>query len=305
MIGFTAEQSLWGSLSSDSSAASKALGATLMNEKRSQILSSRRWRFLEKTKTLSTVASQQAYDYPSDLSWLASLTVAIGTTKYTPTEIKSREEWDVLNQSTGVTSDIPQFFFLTNTQIEFYPIPSSSTSNAITFKYGRKQKDLSIVDYTTGTITSIANGASAVIGSSTVWTDKMAGRFIRFTDSDTTNTGDGEWYEIASVGSATTLTLDMLYNGTAITAGSAAYTIAQVSLFPEAYQMLPLYSALVIYFTSIKPDQTKSKLYNDMYVNLFSEMEASEAGKSSNPVLNRGIYERQPLNQNNYPMSIG
>ena len=68
--------------------------------------------------------------------------------------------------------------------------------------------------------------------------------------------------------------------------------------------MLPLYGALVIYFTSIKPDTTKSKLYNDLYVNLFTDMEGSEAGKSSNPVLNRGIYERQPLNSNNYPQNV-
>ena len=304
MIGFTQEQSLWGSLSSDASPGSKALGATLCNEKRRQLLSSRRWKFMEKTKTLSTVASQQAYDLPSDFSWLSGVTVTISSTKHTPTEIKSREEWDILNQSTSVTSDIPQYFFLTNTQIEFYPIPSSSTSNAITFQYGRKQKDLSVIDYATGTITSIANGASAVVGGSTVWTDKMAGRFIRFTDSDTTNTGDGEWYEIASVASNTALTLDLLYGGTSIAAGTAPYTIAQVSLLPEAYQMLPLYGALVIYFTSIKPDTTKSKLYNDLYVNLFTDMEGSEAGKSSNPVLNRGIYERQPLNSNNYPQNV-
>lgn len=304
MISFTQEQSLWGSLSDDASSTSKALGAILCNEKRREILSSRRWRFLEKTKTLSTVASQQAYDLPSDLAWLSNVTVTISSTRYTPKEIKSREEWDILNQSTSVTSDTPEYFFLTNSTIEFYPIPSSSTSNAITFKYGRKQKDLSIADYTTGGILTMVNGSSAVVGTGTTFTESMVGRWLRITESDTANKGDGEWYEIAGYTSATAITLDLLYNGTAITAGNAAYTIGQVSLLPESYQMLPLYAGLVIYFTSIKPDQVKSKLYNDLYVNTFAQMESSESGKSSNPVLNHGIYEKMPVNPNNYPPAV-
>lgn len=304
MLSYSGERTIYGQLSADSSATNLTMGSLLMNEMRRQILSSRRWKFLEKTKTLSTVASQQAYDLPSDLAWLSGLTVTIGTTKYRPVEIHSREEWDKINQSTSVTSDIPEYFYLTNTTLEFYPKPSSSTSNAITFKYGRKQKDLSVADYTTGTITSIANGASAVIGATTVWTVKMANRWIRFTDSDTANTGDGEWYEIASVESGTTLTLDALYGGISIAAGTAAYTIAQVSLLPEAYHFLPLYKALVHYFTSVKPDQTKSKLYNDMYVNLFADMEANEAGKSSSNVLNRGIWETPQKNINNFPPAV-
>lgn len=299
MISFTQEQSIWGSLSGDNSAASKALGAIFCNESRRQILSSKRWKFLEKEKTLSTVAGQQSYDMPSDLSYLKGLSVMIGTTQYNPTEVRSLDQWGQITQSTAVQSDIPQYFFIFSNQISFFPTPSSSTSNAITFTYGRKQKDLSIADYTTGTITSITNGASAVVGSSTVWTEKMANRWIRFTDSDTANTGDGEWYEIASVESATTLTLDALYGGTSISAGTATYTIGQVSLFPEAFQMLPLYKGLVHYFTSIKPDTTKSKLYNDMLVNGLADMQATDS-KSSNPVLRSGLEECPMPNPNNY-----
>lgn len=299
MISFTQEQSLWGSLSGDSSAGSKALGATLCNESRRQILSSRKWKFLEKEKTLSTVAAQQSYDLPSDLWWLIGVSITIGTTQYNPVEVKSLDQWGKITQSTAVQSDIPQYFFIFGNQISFFPTPSSSTANAITFSYGRKQKDLSIADYTTGTITSIANGASAVVGSGTTWTTKMANRWIRFTDSDTANTGDGEWYEIASVESTTGLTLDLLYNGTSISAGTAAYTIGQCSLFPEAFQMLPLYKGLVHYFTSIKPDTTKSKLYNDMLVNGMADMEQADS-KSSNNVLRSGLGEEEYPNPNNF-----
>lgn len=299
MISYSGEQVLWGQLSGDSSAGSLALGAILCNESRRQILASRKWKFLEKEKPLSTVAGQQSYDLPSDLGWLIGLSVTIGTTQYNPTEIKSLDQWGKITQSTAVRSDIPQYFFIFGNHVELFPTPSTSISNAITFAYGRKQKNLSIADYTTGTITSIANGASAVVGSGTTWTTKMTGRWIRFTDSDTENTGDGEWYEIASVESATALTLDYLYNGTSISAGTAAYSIAQVSLFPEPFQMLPLYKGLVHYFTSIKPDATKSKLYNDMLVNGIADMEQADA-KSSNYVLKGGLCEDEIPNPNNY-----
>lgn len=299
MISFSQEQILWGQLSGDSSVASKALGATLCNEARRQILSSKRWKFSEKEKTLSTVAGQQSYDLPSDFLYLDGLSITIGTTQYNPTEIKSLDQWGRITQSTAVQSDIPQYFFIFANTVSFFPTPSSSTSNAITFSYGRRAKDLSLADYTTGSIVSIANGASSVIGTGTTWTDKMAGRWIKITDSDTANTGDGEWYEIASIDSATTLTLDLLYSGTSISAGTAPYTIGQCSFFPEAFQMLPLYKGLVTYFTSIKPDTTKSKLYNDMLVNGMADMQSSDS-KSSNPVLSTGLDDCEMPNPNNY-----
>lgn len=304
MISFSSEQLLYGQLSDDSSPANLLLGKTLCNETRRQILSSRPWGFLRKSYTFSTVASQQAYSFPSDFNWLDSLTVTISTTKYSPIEVTSLEQWNRLNMSTAVKSDIPQYYFLTNQGVELYPVPSSSISNAVTIQYGRKQKDLSLADYVTGSILTAVNGNQTITGTGTTFTASMIGRFLRITESDTANQGDGEWYEIAGYTSATVITLDSLYAGTAITAGSAPYVIGQVSLFPEAYQMIPIYKALVHYFTSVKPDQLKAKLYNDMYTNLLSEMESNDAGKSSSQVLNRGIYENAPPNINNYPVGV-
>ena len=300
MYSFTTQRTLYGNLSNDASAVNLTLGDILMNDSLRQILSGRRWKFLEKTKTLSTVASQQAYVLPSDFLWLDGLRVTIGTTVYRPIEIHSREQWDRINMFSG-TSDIPQYFFIFNGSLQLFPTPASSTANAITFVYVRRQKDLSVADYTTGNILTATNGSAAIVGTGTTFTAAMVGRWLRITDSDTANKGDGEWYQIASYTSATAITLETLYNGTSISSGTAAYAIGQVSLLPEAFQALPVYKALVHYFTSVKPDQLKSKLYNDMYVNLFSDMEASEAGKSNNNVLNRGIYYAPMENPNNFP----
>lgn len=71
--------------------------------------------------------------------------------------------------------------------------------------------------------------AGTVAGTGTAWTAAMAGRFIRITDADAANKGDGNWYEISSVASGTSMTLLQGYQGTSIAAGNAAYVIGHPS----------------------------------------------------------------------------
>lgn len=261
-LSYTARRNLCGKMCGDSSAANLVILDTLLNEADREICTMKPWSFREKSGTITTVASQQFYDIPGRFAKLITGTVTIGSTRWTPQECKTREDWDRLNQATNVTSDIPQYFFLYDGQIGFYPKPSSS-GNTITYNYLVTSKDLSIADYTAGTITSIANGATTVTGSGTSWTSKMAGRFIRFTDSDTANTGDGYWYEISSVTSATVLELKSPYDGDSISAGTAAYTIAQLPIIPENFQMVPIHRALEQYFKYIKPEPERAKAAAD------------------------------------------
>jgi hypothetical protein len=71
--------------------------------------------------------------------------------------------------------------------------------------------------YSTGTVT-VSNGSVAVTGSGTTWTSAMLGRQFRASSL-------GEFYEIASVESATSLSLRYAYGGN--TASGAAYSIFQ------------------------------------------------------------------------------
>lgn len=297
MLSYTGGRLRFGQIVNDSTAATLTIADALINDATKALLSSSEWYFMEKTKTLSTVSNQQGYDLPSDLGNIVSLTVTNGSFTYTPILITDRREWDVLN-TVAVYSDIPQYYFIFGNQVKIYPIPSSSTSNAITYIYHKIFKDLSIADYTTGTITSIANGASAVVGSGTTWTTKMAGRFIRFTDSDTANTGDGYWYEIASIDSTTTLTLDLLYNGTSIAVGTATYAIGQISHIPEEFQILPIYKAAQIYYTSIKPESDRAKLYETLYNDGLVDMTRMYSSRSTSPVITSTDVEMK--NPNNF-----
>lgn len=296
MFTHTSRRNLYGKLCNDSSSANLTTGDSLMNAFEKKI--AKKYNFLEASRYSSTVADQQFYGLPNDFGRFKNITVTIGTTKYSPTLITSREQWDSINASTSVTSDTPQYCYIFNKQIGFYPKPSSATSNAIYLQYHKNLKDLSVADYTTGTITSIANGARTVTGSGTTWTAKMAGMWIQFTDSVTANTGDGEWYEIESVEDADSLTLVNPYQGISIAAGTATYTIGQVSYLPEDIQLLPVFESLEVFFSSIKPDTAKAVFYKTKAKELNDTAMENYGSTSLSPVCSKD--ETRMENPNNY-----
>jgi len=305
MLSYTQRRNLFGDLCGDSSSDVLTLGDTLMNEADRMIVNDKRFNFREASKTLSTVASQQAYKLPYNFDTMMTLTVTIDTTQYTPQEITSRHQWNILNQSTDVESDIPSHYFIdyVNRKVEIYPIPSSANINAIELIYNRNYKDLTVADYTTGTIVTATNGDETIVGSSTVWTAKMADRWIRLTDSNTANTGDGYWYEIDSITDATNLELKDTYQGISIVAGSGDYTLAQVSLIPESYQMLPIYYSLNIFFTSVQPEASRADRYSVLYERGMEKLREDNLSKSTNPVVS-DIDGFDMENPNLYPNNV-
>ena len=169
----------------------------------------------------------------------------------------------------------------------------------VTINARKVAKDLSIADYTTGNIDVVTNGSTAITGAGTpAWTTPMAGRWIKITPSNTAaSSGDGYWYEIEAVTSSTTLILRKPYGGTSLTTGAAAaYSIGEASLIPEPHDMLPVYDALNIYFTSVDPNAGKAKLYGDMFKEGYAQMFRDFSSKS-NVVIDDGNKWR-PINPN-------
>ena len=298
MNSYTTLRDLYGSLTNNTSTDNLALGDILINDNTRLICESRPWYFLEKTKTASTVASQQGYNLPFDYRKMIDVTVTIGTFKYTPKECPSREYWDYLNSSTSVESDTPMYYFIFNGQLNFYPTPSSSTSNAITYSYIRGFKNMSIADYTTGTVDAVSG--TTVTGSGTTWASPMAGRYLRITPTNVAATsGDGIWYEISTVGSTTSITLTNSYNGTTLTsAAGAAYTIGDMSILPEAYQVLPVYRACEFYFSTKTEDLNRAQYFKRLYDEGMAGMISFYGRKTSNVVIGSTDFPLQ--NPNNF-----
>lgn len=232
---------------------------------------------------------------PQYVDRLSTPYVTVGSYNYTPRECPDRATWDRLNLVT-IASDIPLWWYTFDGKFGLFPRPASK--NLITLNSKRLQKDLTVADYTTGTITTTAG--NIITGSGTTWTSQMAGRWLQIGDGNAVGLGDGYWYKILSVASTTSLVLEKAYAGTAIATGSATYTIAQVSNLPEQYQDLPIYGALRTYYTSVDPDESKATLYGGMYTAMYQTMEEDYTVKNQSCVIDSGENRYVMENPNNY-----
>lgn len=219
------------------------------------------------TVDISTVGVQ-SYPIPATVSKIKNNTITVGQLVYTPAPVQSIQEWTLLN-ALPYTSDIPNYFFIYNNQVQFWPIPSTSR-NVITFNYKERVPELSIADYSTGTLSGLTNGSNIITGVSTAW--NSTGAFPLNTDLTFLNlyikitppSGDGIWYPIQQFNSNTELVLlTPLQNVPSATA--ASYTIGQMPLLQEDFHDMIVYGALMTYYSSIVNDDNRYKKYKDMY----------------------------------------
>lgn len=279
-LSYTEGRNLFGTLTSNDESANLTLGDQLMGIGLSKVYGRRDWSFLEVTETLAT-ETDNVHEVPNSISKLKSVTVLVGTTRYSPRLAASRQQFDAL-QISASTSDAPEYWYPFASTVSFFPAPATAAGGTISFHGRRRGKRLSIADYTTGTAT-VTNGATTVTGSGTTWTAAMAGRWIRITETSTAGaSGDHEWYEISSVASATSLTLKKPYLGTTVSSGTA-YTIGQMSFLPDDYQALPLWFALREYYSTIQPDANRATLYRDRFDQEFGELEEGWLSKTMDP----------------------
>jgi len=217
---------------------------------------------------------------------------------YVVNEFPGEEEtWIELNSDSGsAESDYPQYFFLKRDTIEYYPTPASS-DNVITLRVKRLPRELSQDDYTTGSIKTMVNGSTAVVGNTGVnWTTPsiaMDGRFFKINN-------DNYWYEIASITDATNLVLNREYGGTAITAGTANYTIGEGSLLPYKFSEIPTFYALYIYYL-----QKKNKDLATVYKKRWEEsLQGLKSHSASNTVSGVIQEEIDVIDPNDYPLGL-
>jgi len=278
MLTYTSGRNLFGSLTNNSSSANLTLGDTLVNQAYRQICAVRPWYWLEGTNTATTVADQQAYALPYDYDKLIDVYQTVGAYKYIPREIVSQDDWDRLNQQADYESNYPIYWHIFNGELNFWPIPSTA-SQTITYNYRKNVVDLSIADYTTGTVATA--GTTTVTGSGTSWNSSMIGKYLQITPAATAATnGNGFWYKISAVASTTSLTLAKAYTGSNVT--GAAYTIGQVAALPEAFQDAPIYKAAEIYFTTIEPEPDRAQMFRQMYLEKYQGL-VDDSKKSVNP----------------------
>lgn len=259
MKSFQTLTSLATNLTNNTSTANTALMGQLINDQHRYLLL--KYFNNESTYTDTTVAQQQFYKLPPNYSKLKTLTITIGVLKWTPTEILTREEWDKLNVF-PYYADIPSNYFIYDGKIGIWPIPATS-GNTITENYKIRVPDLSLDDYTTGTVSVAANGTAVTSAGATfpvtVSTNNES-RWIRFSPP----TGDNLWYRIENIPTTSTITLYSPYYGTTAVSGGN-FTIGQMPLLLEDFQDMLVYGALTVYFSSIVDDDGKYKKFKAIY----------------------------------------
>lgn len=247
----------------------------------------RDWPFLHKLRTLTTTASTQFKPLPFDIEQVESVFVTVSSIRYTPKLLHSREDWDLINRN-SYNSDIPEYAFVYNGELGLWPTPATS-GNTVSVNGKVRVADLSIADYTTGTVDTATNGDETITGSGTTWTKPMVGRWLRITESDVVaSSGDHVWYEIASRTSNTELELVRKYNGTSLTTGAAAaYIIGQMPLLPEAFHDLPVLKAVETYW-DMEGNHEKALTFKRRHDEGLGDMLKQYVSNITDPVLEEG-----------------
>lgn len=247
--------------------------------------------------TAITTVGVQAYPIPATVSKIKNNTITVGQLQYTPAPIQSIQEWTMIN-SLPYTSNIPNYFFIYQNQVMFWPIPSSS-NNVITFNYKARVADLTFADYSTGTLSGLSVGSNAITGVGTTW--NTVGTYPLNTDISFFNlflkidppNGDGIWYPIQRFTSDSALLLaSPLQNAPSSTA--ATYTIGQLPLLHEDFHDMLVFGALEIYFSSIVKDPGQFAQFQRLNAERMELLKDYVGTKSVNVDLGPQVVPRNP-----------
>lgn len=146
----------------DPSQTNQTLGGTFINDSIRTIcnLQGGKLRFLETTMDIQTVANRQVYQIPNKFRKVIDTYVTVGdvdsntNTIYMPEMVFDPTKWKLILAYKLGTNDFPYFAYVQNQELRFQPIPASN-DNTITIRGRLNVRDLSIENYTTGTIVSV------------------------------------------------------------------------------------------------------------------------------------------------------
>lgn len=142
-----------------------------------------------------------------------------------------------------------------------YIFPADTTSRAIFYDYIPVLTPMT--EYTTGTA-SCTNGATAVTGAGTDFDGYITSTDTYYLRFDDDGVGAASvWYQVASAGSDTAITLSTAYAGVTKAAGSS-YTISRISRWPARYDQAMMYGAAM----KMDPEALMSQKWQTIYTSL-------------------------------------
>lgn len=213
----------------------------------------------EDDKTTDLEAGKRSYQVAPDCNFPKTLTIIDGSNEDPLIEVPSEDTWKRM-RSGNVQGKPTHYhykprFGVGAGVIELYPIPSSDDYD-LNMVYEVRDKDLSAAKYFAGTV-ALEQDSPNVVGTTTVFTEAMVGRYLIPT------TGDGLPYRIVEWVNATHITLENGYAGP--DAATASYKIVEIPNLPDDMQIIPCYFALEQHWSS-KGNGAKQKEFKDNWV---------------------------------------
>jgi len=254
--------------------------------------------FIEENGTDLTEVGVDSYPLPDRCIRPKKIYVTVSGIRYPAVFVYNEVDWQRIKYNGSQTKgNFLTHVFIRRNSFEMYPTPSTA-NNTITIIHESSYRFMAQDDYTTGTITTLANDGIVLTGSSSEWDATFAGRQFKINAYPI-------WYPILSYTSATSLTLAKPYQGTAISAGSAAYTIGEFSRLPPSMHILPVYYAVAMYYNT-KKDLTNMATFMGMFdagladgIALYGKRDSSSYIPSQ-----RHIRQGAAIDPNDYPSNL-
>jgi hypothetical protein len=248
MLTFQDQYQLFQQITGDFTPAGLALAKRDINEGCALFLNRLGRKFNKEYLTASTVASQQYYQFPSEVLRISEIRILQGNNYYTPILVTSEAEWNALN-TILTKGNYPSHYYIRGfNEVGLFPMPSTAIANALVISYEPQHVDLTQDDFTTGTLT-VNNGQVAVTNSQAVFTQNMVGRWLQVNDGT-----DGKWYRVGAFISATVLNLENFYEG--ISGAGHTFRIGEIAKIPNAYQDAPVYFACERFYMTQNDQRT-------------------------------------------------
>lgn len=224
-----------------------------INATQDLVLSAWKWPFLSVTENITTAADTASYEIPESIRKIRHVQHQVDSdTYYNPEPVHNIDFWESLQALRRGSSDVTEFWMQDGRDLLVWP--AISTASATLQVRGRKNViEMTLDDYTTGTIDTATNGSTAIVGTGTPnWSSRtpLGNQWIKITRNE--SGGDGRWYKVASIDSDTGITLEKDYEGTTFTGQTQAYTLSEFPDFPGEYHDLCIFRPLALYYEQLE-----------------------------------------------------
>lgn len=200
----------------------------------------------------------QYFPYPLGEITIDGVFISVTSVNFPLRIIDTTDGWEQLNAILIQASALPQFYFPRRDDFGIWPIPQATYGGTMLYHY--RDRNLSVIDYSAGTVT-LTQYSDQITGSSTTFTSAMVGRW--FSVTDTTIPGQGLWFRVIRYVDSTHLQISAAWQN--VTVSGAAYRIGESPELPEEGHMVLVDGITADFYGGMRKDPTNYTFYSNLF----------------------------------------